>query len=135
MSGLLWHDSKTNFLDVFSGTYINPRGAFSWTRDHLLNFPAKCINFEIPNSVFWGLGLFVLSLRRLSYYLLNWLLALTLYMLTSILICVCVYVCVCVCVCVCLWFWRVIISAVFKYFLSQSRCSLQSKKLFRGSAP
>ena len=42
-------DFRTSFSDVFSGTYINPRGALSWTRDPLLNFPAKCINFEIPS--------------------------------------------------------------------------------------
>ena len=122
-------DFRTSFSDVFSGTYINPRGALSWTRDPLLNFPAKCINFEIPSWVFCGLGLFALSLRRLSYYLHDWLLALTRYMLTSI------PICVCVCVGVCLWFWRITISAAFKFFLSQSRCSLQSKKFFRGLAP
>ena len=42
-------DFGTSFSDLFSGTYINPRGALSWTRDSLLNFSGKCINFEIPN--------------------------------------------------------------------------------------
>ena len=131
-------DLRTSFSDVLSGTYINPRGALFWTRDPLPNFPTKYINFEIPSWVFCCLGLFVLSLRSLSYYLLDWLLTLTLYMLTSIPICVCICVYIYICVCVCVCVFRVLKSNyfdLFKYFLIQFRCSLQYKKFLSGSAP